>query len=62
MWKRILNWQMKTRSDAGAPMRSGGVTVRLVPQAPRISLLPTAALAAEKAGVATQREFAKMMW
>lgn len=61
MWKRILAWQMRPRSSPGA---SGAAARRRSVAARPLGdeILPAAVLAAQKAGVATQREFAKMMW
>ena len=60
MWKQILAWQMKSKSARtdGSKRVQG---VRRV-DAADLQALPPAVMAAHLAGVATQREFAKMMW
>ena len=64
MWKRILAWQLKQRPDAANSRQGqaaeangfhgGGYFMA--------SVAMTADMNAQKAGVAVQRELAKLMW
>ena len=58
MWKRILAWQIRSNDDSlrGKSSDMGGLYLA------RPSLEMPAFLAAQKSGVAVQRELAKVMW
>ena len=57
MWKRILAWQMRSQANAGAPRLQSHLNATI-----DNDLLSPATLAAQKSGVAVQREWAKAIW
>ncbi len=61
MWKRILAWQQRTQSHAvlsQAALREVHAAISRPGEDP----MTPAWLAAQKSGVAVQRELAKVMW